>query len=163
MQLFSKIFIRRPIKHLYCGMKNIKRMWTLSAVISLVSFSSNTFADSANHNFVAHSNTDSIFLEKCKVYRESLKNQDIELFKTFIAPSFREHPGLIKGFSTYVKKYKREVDKDSYILEKVVIAQLKDQNFAGVDYIYSFNNGKGSGNSGCTFHRLEGNHWEIGS
>ncbi|WP_144211084.1 hypothetical protein [Shewanella donghaensis] len=133
------------------------------AFVLLVSLSYGVHADDRNHNFVADSNTDSIFLDKCKVYRDSLKNKDIELFKTFIAPSFREHPGLIKGFSTYVKKYEREVGKDAYILEKVVIAPLENQNFAGVDYIYSFNNGKGNGNSGCTFIRLEGNHWEIGS
>ena len=129
--------------------------------VLLVSLSYDIHADDRNHNFVADSNTDSIFLDKCKVYRDSLKNHDIELFKTFIAPSFREHPGLVKGFSTYVKKYEREVGKDDYKLEKIVSVPLEDQNFAGVDYIYSSHNGKGSGNSGCTFIRLEGNHWEI--
>lgn len=127
----------------------------------LVSLSYDIHADDRNYNFIADSNTDSIFLEKCKLYRDSLKNQDIELFKTFIAPSFHEHPGLVKGFATSVKKYEREVGEDAYTLDKVVIVPLEDQNFAGVDYIYSFNHGKGSGNSGCTFIRLEGNHWEI--
>lgn len=124
------------------------------AFVLFVSLSYDVHADDRNYNFVADSNTDNIFIDKCKVYRESLKNQDIGLFKTFIAPSFHEHPGLVKGFSTYVKKYEREVGKDDYKLEKIVIVPLEDQNFAGVDYIYSSHNGKGSGNSGCTFVHL---------
>ncbi|MFT5636239.1 MAG: hypothetical protein ACI89T_001697 [Cognaticolwellia sp.] len=127
----------------------------------LVSLSYEVHADDSNYNFVAGSNTDSIFLDKCKVYRNLLKNKDIELFKTFIAPSFHEHPGLVKQFEVYVKAYEREVGVEAYTLESIVIVPLEDQNFAGVDYIYSFNHGKGSGNSGCTFTRLEGNHWKI--
>ncbi|AZG72106.1 hypothetical protein ACROAE_19270 [Shewanella sp. MF05960] len=127
----------------------------------LVSLSYESYADDSNYNFVANSNTDNIFLDKCKIYREILKTNDIELFKTFIDPSLHEHPHLAKGFSTYVKKYEREVGEEAYTLESIVIVNLEDQNFAGVDYIYSYNNGKGHGNSGCTFTRLEGNHWKL--
>ncbi|WP_144211050.1 hypothetical protein [Shewanella donghaensis] len=131
------------------------------AFVLFVSWSYDVHADGRNYNFVADSNTDSIFLDKCKIYRDLLKNQDAELFKTFVAPKFHEHPGLVKQFEVYVKAYEREVSAETYTLNSIVIVQLEDQNFAGVDYIYSSHNGKGSGNSGCTFTRLEGNHWKL--
>jgi hypothetical protein len=127
----------------------------------LVSLSYQAHADDSNYNFSVNSNTDSIFIDKCKDYRHVLQTQDIELFKTFIALAFHEHPSLVKQFALFVKKYEREVGKEGYKLERIVIPDLKDQNFAGVDYIYSYNNGKGTGISGCTFTRLEGNHWKL--
>jgi hypothetical protein len=127
----------------------------------LISSSHGAYADGSHYNFEAKSNTDNIFLEKCKIYREILKTKNVELFKSFIDPALHEHPGLAKGFATSVKKYEREVGKEGYKLERIVIVDLKDQNFAGVDYIYSYKNGKGSGNSGCTFTRLEADNWKI--
>lgn len=118
-------------------------------------------ADENNYNFFAASNTDKIFLEKCKIYRNVLKNKDVELFKTFVDSKYHEHPGLVKQFEVYVKAYEKEVTVEAYTLESIVIVPLENQNFAGVDYIYSYNHGKGTGNSGCTFIRLEGNHWKI--
>jgi hypothetical protein len=127
----------------------------------LVSLSYQAHADDSNYNFSVNSNTDSIFIDKCKDYRHVLQTQDIELFKSFIDPAFHEHPSLVKQFALFVKKYEREVGKEGYKLERIVIPDLKDQNFAGVDYIYSYNKGKGTGISGCTFTRLEGSHWKL--
>ncbi|MCL1037389.1 hypothetical protein L2750_09500 [Shewanella submarina] len=116
-----------------------------------------------NFDFSATDNSDPLFIEKCQIYRDALKQKDIETIKTFISPEFFSKPGFDKALQGLIRRFDKQTEKPQYSEVSKSLDKLSNPDVAGVTirYEYKYKQGKGGGNAGCTFDRMENGNWKI--
>lgn len=132
------------------------------SVLFLVSF---TAMASPNHGFSAKSNKDPIFIEKCELYKQALKEGDLPLLKSFVekrwlegdkAPRVEQH--ILKKANRYQQVLS---DAGNYIVQEKRLSTMTKDNVAQV--LITWTNGdKFTMHDGCVFEKIESSElWEI--
>jgi len=120
---------------------------------------------SQNVGFTAKNNQDPIFIEKCDMYKNAQKNNNIELLKTFVEKKWFEGDKATKIEAFIVKMAKKRQKKlkkaGGYILTEKRMSTKTQPNVSHV--VIEWNNGKKSYHSdGCVFKMdINQNGWRI--
>ncbi len=118
-----------------------------------------------NVGFTAKNNQDPIFIEKCDIYQNAQKDNDIELLKTFVEKKWFEGDKAAKVEAMIVKWAKRRQQKlkkaGSYILTEKRMSTKTQPDVSEV--VIKWNNGKKfSASDGCVFIMdVNQNGWSI--
>jgi len=118
-----------------------------------------------NVGFTAKDNQDPIFIEKCDIYQNAQKENDIELLKTFAEKKWFEGDKAAKAEALIVKMAKKRQkmleSAGGYILKEKRMSTKTQPDVSEV--VLKWNNGKKFGASdGCVFIMdVNQNGWRI--
>ncbi len=124
----------------------------------------NTQAKESEHfNFYAENRFSTVFIEKCKVWRNALQNEDVELALSFFDPDIvKQHQKSVnKHIQSQIRELKRTTSLEGYHEQPLWVGKKTQPHHASVKIDWEAKPAKARGGTSCAFKKISPNHWRL--
>ena len=130
-------------------------------LLVLLSLSSVAQANNNNYGFYAENRLSPVFIEKCKLWRQALKGENIELALSFLDPAkvIMRPKYAEKHIRSKIKVLKTTLSYKGYKELPMKINTKTEPKYSNVIIDWKADNGIGG--SSCTFKEISPRHWRL--